>query len=157
MATNSRRAVLTGFGVLSPIGSTPAAFWDALLAGKTGIRKLQHFDASSLPCSIGGEIPDFVAKNAIEKNFRKLLNAMGRPVQLGVIAAQNAMHDAGLARGSVPKERLGVEFACVMGATEINDLAAASKKSSHGPREPVDMAAWGRDGLTDITPMWMLK
>ena len=157
MATNSRRAVLTGFGILSPIGSTPAAFWDALLAGKTGIRKLQSFDASALPCSIGGEIPNFVAKNAIEKNFRKLLNAMGRPVQLGVIAAQNAMQDAGLARGSVPKERLGVEFACVMGATEINDLAAASKKSSRGLRDPVDMATWGREGLNDITPMWMLK
>lgn len=157
MATNSRRAVLTGFGVLSPIGSTPAAFWDALLAGTSGVRKVQHFDASALPCAIGGEIPDFVAKNAIDKAFRKLLNSMGRPVQLGVVAAQNAMQDAGLARGSVAKERLGVEFACVMGATEISDLAAASKKSSRGPRQPVDLQAWGNAGLPEITPMWMLK
>ncbi len=157
MATNSRRAVLTGFGILSPIGSTPAAFWDALLAGRTGIRQIQSFDASTLPCSIGGEIPNFVAKTAIEKNYRKSLNAMARPVQLGVIAAQLAMQDAGLARGSVVKERLGIEFACVMGATELGDLARASAMSSKGPRQPIDMASWGRDGINEIPPMWMLK
>ena len=116
MATNSRRAVLTGFGVLSPIGSTPAAFWEALLAGTPGIRTVRSFDASALPCSVGGEIPDFVAKSAIAKHYRKSLNAMARPVQLGVVAAQLAMQDAGLEPGSVTRERLGVEFACVMGA-----------------------------------------
>lgn len=157
MATHSRRAVLTGFGVLSPIGSTPAAFWDALCAGTSGIRAIRAFDASALPCSIGGEIPDFVAKNLIEKSFRKSLNAMARTVQLGVVAAQLAMQNAGLAKGSVTKERLGVEFASVMGPTELDDLASASKKASRGEHLPVDMDIWGREGLPDVPPMWMLK
>lgn len=157
MATNTRRAVLTGFGVLSPIGSTPAAFWDALLAGKSGIRKIQAFDASSLPCHIGGEIPDFVAKALIEKSFRKSLNAMARTVQLGVVAAQLAMQNAGLPKGAVAKERLGVEFASVMGPTDLDDLAAASRRASRGEQQPVDMETWGRDGLPDVPPMWMLK
>jgi 3-oxoacyl-[acyl-carrier-protein] synthase II len=157
MATHSRRAVLTGFGVLSPIGSTPAAFWDGLLAGTPAIHTIKAFDASALPCSIGGEIPDFVAKNLIEKSFRKSLNSMARTVQLGVVAAQLTMQDAGLARGAVAKERLGVEFASVMGPTDLDDLAAASKRSSVGEGQPVDMETWGRDGLPDVSPMWMLK
>lgn len=157
MATDSRRAVLTGLGVLSPIGSTPADLWQALLAGTSGIRKIQAFDASALPCHIGGELPNFVAKAIIEKNYRKALNAMARTVQLGVIGCQLAMAECGLKRGSVDPVRFGVEFASVMGATEINDLARASVKSSRGPRQPVDMEAWGRDGLDDVPPMWMLK
>src|SRR5262249_41203456 len=157
MVTNSRRAVLTGLGILSPIGCSPAAFWQALLAGTSGIRTVHSFDASALPCSIRGEVPDFSAKSLSEKHYGKSLNAMGRSVQFGVVAAQLAMQDAGLSRGSIPAERLGVEFACVMGATELDDLARASKLSSRGPRQAVDMEAWGRQGLDEIPPMWMLK
>lgn len=156
MATTSRRAVLTGLGVLSPIGSTPAAFWDALVAGTSGIRRITTFDASALPCRIGGEIPDFVAKAVIEKHYRKELKAMARPVQLGLAASQFCMQDAGLQKGSVTPARFGIEFAAVMGANEPDDLAAASKLTSTGSG-PIDMDRWGRDGLNEITPTWMLK
>jgi len=152
-----RRAVITGMGLVTPIGSTPEAFWDALCAGKSGIRRISHFDPSALPCQIGGEIPDFVAKNLIEKNYRKSLNAMARPVQLGVVAAQFAMQNIGLTKGQLPPERFGVEFASVMGATELNDLARMSKHCTSGSRQPVDMAAYGRDSVPEMPPMWMLK
>ncbi|MBY0513724.1 MAG: beta-ketoacyl-[acyl-carrier-protein] synthase family protein, partial [Gemmataceae bacterium] len=157
MATTTRRAVLTGFGVLSPIGSTPAAFWDGLLANASAVRVVKAFDGSALPCHVGGEIPDFSAKTLIEKSFRKSLNAMARTVQLGVVAAQLAMQDAGLPRGAVAAERLGVEFASVMGPTDLDDLAAASKLASVAEHTPVDMEVWGRDGLPVVPPMWMLK
>ncbi|MDB5307671.1 MAG: fabF 2 [Gemmataceae bacterium] len=157
MATHSRRAVITGLGVISPIGSTPAAFWEALRAGTSGIRTIRAFDPSPLPCRIAGEVPDFAAKAVIEKTYRKSLNAMARPVQLGVVGAQFAMQDIGLAKGSIPPERFGVEFASVMGATELNDLARMSKISSVGPRQPVNMDMWGREGLPEMPPMWMLK
>lgn len=157
MVTNFRRAVITGFGVLSPIGSTPEAFWDALQAGVSGIRRIQAFDPSFIHCKIAGEIPHFVAKSVIEKTYRKSLNAMARPVQIGVVASQFAMQNIGLARGAIPPERFGVEFASVMGATELDDLARMSKLSSTGPRQPVNMEVWGRDGLPEMPPMWMLK
>ena len=157
MVKNSRRAVITGLGVISPIGSTPARFWDALLAGVSGIGTIRAFDPTQLPCRIAGEIPDFVAKAVIEKNYRKYLNAMSRPVQLGVVAAQFAMQNAGLAKGSIEPERFGVEFASVMGASDLNDLARMSKVSSIGPSKPVNMAAYGRDGVPEMPPMWMLK
>jgi 3-oxoacyl-[acyl-carrier-protein] synthase II len=157
MPTTSRRAVLTGFGVVSPIGATPAAFWQSLVGGASGIRPIRSFDASALPCRIAGEIPDFAAKSVIEKSYRKALNAMGRTVQLGVVAAQFAVHDAGLKKGDVDPFRFGVEFASVMGATEPDDFAAASKLAARSdPREP-DMLAWGREGLAEVPPMWMLK
>src|SRR5262245_42137773 len=122
--TNSRRrAVITGLGVITPIGSTPAAFWDALRAGVCGSRRAKAFAASALPCQLAGEVADFNVKAMLEKSYRSQIKAMARPVQLGVVAAQLAMQDLGLTKGSIPPERFGVEFASVMGATDINDIA----------------------------------
>lgn len=154
--SNSRRTVLTGFGVLSPIGLTPDAVWQALLAGTSGIRTISIIDAAELPTHIAGEVPGFVAKSLIEKSYRKSLNAMARTVELGVIGAQLAVQNAGLAKGSVPPERIGIEFASLMGATDLNDMAAASKVASPDG-ETIDYAVWGKDGLNEITPVWMLK
>jgi 3-oxoacyl-[acyl-carrier-protein] synthase II len=157
MANHSRRAVLTGFGVLSPIGVSPAGFWDSLLAGRSGVRPVTLFDASALPCRIAGEISDFNAKALIEKSYRKSLNAMSRMVQLGVVASQLAMQELGLKKGDVAPERFGVEFAAVMGATEIGDFVTAAGYGATADPRAIDMLAWGEKSLPDITPMWMLK
>lgn len=157
MTNQSRRAVLTGCGVLSPIGNTPAAFWQSLLDGKTGVRAIQNFDAANLPCRIGGEVPDFSAKSMIDKSYRKALNAMSRPVQMGTIGSQLAMQDVGLAKGALPPERFGIEFASVMAATELDDFARAGKMSTNCVPRAIDMATWGGKGLKEIPPLWMLK
>jgi 3-oxoacyl-[acyl-carrier-protein] synthase II len=157
MANHSRRTVLTGLGVLTPIGATPAAFWQSLLAGTCGIKPVSLFDASALPCRIAGEISDFAPKGIIEKSYRKTLNAMGRMVQLGTIAAQFAMQDAGLKRGDVTPERFGVEFAAVMGATEPDDFVVAAPRAVTTDPRTINMLAWGTESLNDIPPMWMLK
>ena len=152
-----RRAVVTGLGVISSIGSTPAALWAALAAGTPGIARIRAFDPSPLPCQLAGEVPDFNAKAVVDKGYRKTLNSMSRTVQMGLVVSQFAMQDAGLAKGTVPPERIGIEFASVMGATDIEDLAGASKKSSVGVRQPVDMAAWGEKGVPEVPPVWMLR
>jgi 3-oxoacyl-[acyl-carrier-protein] synthase II len=158
MATQpNRRAVITGLGVLTPIGSTADDLWASLRAGVSGIRRIQAFDPSALPCQIGGELPDFNAKKLIEKNYRKALNAMARPVQIGVVASQLAMQDAGLSKGTIAPERFGIEFASVMGATDIDDLARSSQLASVGTGLAVDMDIWGRDSVPEMPPMWMLK
>lgn len=157
MANHSRRAVLTGLGVLSPIGSSPAAFWQSLVTGTCGIKPITLFDASALPCRIAGEISDFVAKSLLEKNYRRSLNAMGRMVQIGVVAAQFAMQDIGLKKGDVPPARFGVEFAAVMGATEPDDFTQAAPRAVTENPRVINMAAWGHESLNDIPPMWMLK
>jgi 3-oxoacyl-[acyl-carrier-protein] synthase II len=151
------RAVIAGYGFLTPIGSTPEAVWESLRSGATGIRRIQAFDASPLPCHIAGEIPEFVAKNLIVKSYRKSLNAMARPVQLGVVASQFAMENMGLAKGAIPPERFGIEFASVMGATDLSDLARMSLASTNGSQQPVDFEKYGRDAVPEMPPMWMLK
>jgi 3-oxoacyl-[acyl-carrier-protein] synthase II len=156
LATNSR-LVLTGFGVLSPIGLTPGAFWDAILAGTCGIRTISLLDASELPTRMAGEVAGFSAKSMLaETKYRKELKSMARTVELGVIGTQLAMQSAALAKGSIPPHRIGIEFASLMGATDLNDMAGAAKKSSPDGTT-VDMAVWGKDGLNEIQPVWMLK
>jgi len=156
MRTNSRRTVLTGFGVLSPIGSTPDAFWQALVAGTCGIRPVTIFDASQLPTHIAGEVPDFAPKQFVEKSYRKNLNAMARTVELGVVGSTLALQNAAIAKGTVPPHRIGIEFASLMGATDLNDMAPASKLSSPDG-QTVNMVQWGSAGIKEISPNWMLK
>ena len=76
MPTTTRRAVFTGLGVLSPVGSDSATFWASLRAGTSGIRTVQQFDASPLAAHIAAEIPDFDAKKIVPKEHRKLYVAL---------------------------------------------------------------------------------
>lgn len=158
MASSPRRAVFTGLGVLTPLGSDPAAFWSALRAGTCGIRTIRSFDASQLPCHIAAEIPDFDPKKIVPKEHRRRLNQMGRAVQLGFCGAVRAWEDAkGPQKGQIDPFRYGVEFACMMVATELDDLAQASKASLNCTPGVVNLDVWGRDGLRVIPPQWMLK
>jgi 3-oxoacyl-[acyl-carrier-protein] synthase II len=106
---------------------------------------------------MAGEVRDFSAKSLIEKSYRRTLNAMARTVEFGVIGCQFAMQDAGLTRGAVPPERVGIEFASVMGATELDDLGPASKLSINADATAPNMTAWGGEGLSLVPPLWMLK
>jgi 3-oxoacyl-[acyl-carrier-protein] synthase II len=157
MTTNSRRIVLTGFGVINPIGSGPDAFWNALLAGTPAVRTITRLDPQHLPSQMAGEVRDFSAKALIEKSYRRTLNAMARTVEFGVIGCQLAMQDAGLAKGTIPPDRIGIEFASVMGATELDDLGPAAKVSLRADGLGPNMAAWGAEGLNQVPPLWMLK
>ncbi len=157
ISTHSRRTVLTGFGVISPIGSGPDAIWQALVAGTPGVHTITQLNPEHLPSRMAGEVRNFSAKALIEKSYRRTLNAMARTVEFGVIGCQLAMQDAGLAKGTIAPERIGVEFASVMGATELDDLGPASKHSISADRVEPDMAVWGREGLSQVPPLWMLK
>src|SRR4051812_44427244 len=94
MAASSRRAVLTGLGVLTPIGLDPTAFWESLRNGRGGIRSISLFDASPLPTRFAGEIVDFDPKNYVDKKDRRSLKVMARTIQLAVSAAQLALNDS---------------------------------------------------------------
>lgn len=160
MATH-RRAVLTGLGVIAPCGTGPAAFWDGLIAGGPApARRVTHFDATPLPVHIAYELPDFDPKRQLGKEHRKSLTKMARTVQLGFTAAMQ-MWDAGHApkpsAGEIAPERFGVEFACVMVATELDDLAGGAKLAADHTPGRVDLGVWGTAGLRATPPQWMLK
>ena len=88
-----RRVVITGLGLISPLGIGKELFWQSLVEGRSGIRRLTRFDPTGYDCQIGGEIPDDSYKDLIEpKRLRRMTNV----AQLAVSGAQMALADADL-------------------------------------------------------------
>lgn len=157
MASSSRRTVITGLGVLSPIGQGREAFWQGLQAGRSGVRPLRAFDVTALPTKIGGEVQDFDPKKFIGKDHRKNLRVMARTIQLAVCAAQLALDDAGIDKAKLDPARFGVEFGSGLIATDLDELAEAATVSANCQPGHVDLEKWGEQGLARIQPLWMLK
>jgi 3-oxoacyl-[acyl-carrier-protein] synthase II len=157
MASSTRRAVLTGMGVLSPLGLGAGPFWDGLVRGQSGIRLIRAFDPSGLPIRIGGEVRDFDAKQFIDKKDRKSLRVMARTIQLAVAAAQLAADDGGVPREGIDPTRFGVEFGASLIASELEELAAAAQASVNCRPDSIDLERWGEKGISAIPPLWMLK
>src|SRR3984893_10946982 len=90
---NPRRVVITGLGVVAPNGIGKDAFWDALIAGKSGVDYITAFDPSSYPCHVAGEVKDFRPFDFI--NARRA-RTMGRFSQFAVAATRMGLEDARL-------------------------------------------------------------
>ncbi len=112
---NSRRVVITGIGAVTPLGSNAENFWQDLLAGRSGIRKIQQFDASDMPCQIAGEIPDFVPTDYIPA---KEARRMSRSSQIALAAVQIAVEDAGLEEPLAEHERIAVSLGTAVGGLD---------------------------------------
>ncbi len=100
-----RRVVVTGVGVVSPVGSTKELFWKALLEGKSGTRRLQAFDPTYFTSKIAAEVRDFDPAKFISP---KEIKRMDRFVQFGVAAAKIAVDDSGLDLKKEDRNRIGV-------------------------------------------------
>jgi 3-oxoacyl-[acyl-carrier-protein] synthase II len=100
-----KRVVITGVGMVTPIGIGKEAFWDSLKNGRSGVGKITHFDASSHPCHIDAEVKGFVPESFFEK---KKINRMDRFAQFAMAAARMAVEDAKLDVTKVDPERCGV-------------------------------------------------
>jgi 3-oxoacyl-[acyl-carrier-protein] synthase II len=157
MAATSRRVVITGIGIISPIGRNADSYWHSLEEGRSGIRPIQAFDASGLPVRFAGEIPDFNAKDFVEKENRKSLRVMARTIQLAVAGAQRALEDGMVDKSKLDPTRFGVEFGAGLIASELIDLADAAHVSANCQPGRVDLEKWGEQGLPVIQPLWMLK
>jgi 3-oxoacyl-[acyl-carrier-protein] synthase II len=153
----SRRVVLTGIGVVSPLGLGLASFAQALRAGRSGVRAVRSFDASALPVRIGGEIDRFDARAYLEKKDRKQLKMMVRTIQLGVAAARLAVDDSRLDPASIDPARCGVCLGTGTIPGELADLALAASASLDEQTGKIDLRRWGRDAMPTIPPMWMLN
>ena len=100
-----RRVVITGMGVISPVGNTASDAWVTILSGKSGITPITRFDASALASQIAGEVKGFDPAAYIEP---KEIKKMDRFIHLAIAASQMAMDDSGLAIRPENADMVGV-------------------------------------------------
>jgi 3-oxoacyl-[acyl-carrier-protein] synthase II len=148
------RTVITGLGVISPIGIGKEHFWQNLLEGRSGIDYLQSFSSRNLPSKLAAEIKGFDPLTYVYK--KKFLKVMSRDIQLGVSAAALAMRDAKLQAGSVAPERMGVEFGAGHISFTPEELAEAAR-DYFDPSERQGYARWGEGSMGRIAPLWLLR
>jgi len=100
-----KQVVITGMGVVSPLGNNKEDFWSSLAGGKSGVSKLTHFDAGAFASRIAGEVSDFEPYPRLGK---KESRRMDRFTQFAVVAALDAVEDARLNLGEEDVDRIGV-------------------------------------------------
>jgi 3-oxoacyl-[acyl-carrier-protein] synthase II len=109
---SKRRVVVTGLGILSPLGNDLQSSWDGIVHGRSGIGPITHFDASSFPTRIAGQVKDFdPGKWFAPKDVKK----MDPFVHYGVAASMMAIADAGLEISGEAAERIGVAIGAGIG------------------------------------------
>ena len=156
-----RRVVITGIGVISPLGIGVASFWENLLAGKRGVRKITAFDPGGFPSQIAGEIDAFKVNDYVPKSYRKAAKLMARDIELAVVAADDAFKDAGILSKaytetpSLKSERFGCNIGAGLISCELNELTAAMNVARDCNQ--LDLHEWGHRGMGQLTPIWLLK
>lgn len=157
---SGRRVVITGLGMINPLGSTLEQVWQCLNEGKSGIRQISAFDSSTLTTRIAGEVLNFNGKDYIPKGSkegRKALRIMARGIQMAVSGAQVAIDDAQIDKSAIDPTRFGVIFGSGLLATELDEIAGAAEVSANCKPGVVDLEKWGTEGIAAIPPLWMLK
>jgi 3-oxoacyl-[acyl-carrier-protein] synthase II len=159
MLRSERRVVITGLGLISPIGTGVPAVWASLAEGRGAIGKIKAFPVEGLPTDAVAEVDGFDPKSLVRpKNKRwlsKNLKYMARDIQLAVAGAELAIVDAGLADGGVDPVRFGIDLGAGLISTELDELTEAINVASKD--ETFDYAVYGRDGIPKIQPIWLLK
>jgi 3-oxoacyl-[acyl-carrier-protein] synthase II len=129
MNIQQRRVVVTGVGLVSPVGVGTDVTWKALLQGESGITGITLFDASGFNCRIAGEVKNFVPEDFIE---RKEIKKMGRFIQFALAASEFAVAQTGLNLAAEDPEKVGVYVGSGIGAFEVIEREH-SKLMSAGP------------------------
>jgi 3-oxoacyl-[acyl-carrier-protein] synthase II len=145
--------LITGVGVVTPIGIGREPFWNALCESRSGVARIGAFDASGLPVQIAAEVRNFQPKAHIAN--RKSLKVMCRDAQFGMTAAALACRDAGLLPATVDPERFGV----VLGADRICSELSESE-CTYRPclvDHHFDFSRWGSEGIAHSFPLGFLK
>lgn len=159
-----RRVAVTGIGIISPLGIGSKLHWQTLLDGRVGIQRITNFDPSGFPCQIAGQVPPYKIGDFVPRAYRKATKVMARDIELAIVAADDAFKDAGLQSKAYTETPNfdGARFGCNIGAglinTELNELTAAmtTARSASNPNQ-LDLARWGKDGMTQLSPLWLLK
>ncbi|MCY4154356.1 MAG: beta-ketoacyl-ACP synthase II [Gammaproteobacteria bacterium] len=127
---NKRRVVITGLGLVTPLGNTVAESWDSILAGGSGIGPITHFDAADHPVRIAGLIKELDVNAYIPRKDQK---KMGVFIHYGMAAGIQAVQDAGIDAAAVDKHRVGVAIGSGIGGISGIEKGVETLRDS-GPR-----------------------
>ncbi|MCB9874616.1 MAG: beta-ketoacyl-[acyl-carrier-protein] synthase family protein [Planctomycetaceae bacterium] len=151
--SDTSEIVITGIGVVSPIGIGVDAFWKSLREGTSGVRPYSVLQGTEMPVQFGGEVIDFDAKQYVTP--RKSLKVMSREIQMGFAAAAMAAENAGIESGTIEPGRFGVVYGSEMlygPPGELEEVMEGCKVDGK-----VDPALWSEQAAKKNFPLWMLK
>jgi 3-oxoacyl-[acyl-carrier-protein] synthase II len=162
MSDSLRRVVVTGLGLISPVGNNVNELWNSLSTGTSGVAALTRIPTEHLPTEVGGEssfkgeIEEFgTLDKSLQRSIKKGLKLMCREIEMGVAAAQLAIQNAGWLPDTYPGERVGTMFGCDYIISEPNEFSAGIHRcTSNGT---FDFQKWGGNGLNQVEPLWLLK
>jgi 3-oxoacyl-[acyl-carrier-protein] synthase II len=164
MNSAPRRVVITGMGLICPLGSSKETLWQGLSSGQSGVGPFTSIPSGGLPIKFAaevrqfqGEIDDFGQLGKEQKKaIRKGSKMMCRECQMGVAAAQRALSDAGLTPGKQDPERTGISFGS-------DYMLSLPEEFTEGVKQCLDaegrfqFSRWGSEGLPKMSPLWLLK
>lgn len=126
-----RRVVVTGLGMLSPLGNSPESTWQNLLLGKSGISNITHFDTTAYPTRFAGLVKDFDAQDYMARKEAKKMDLF---IQYGVAAGVQAIKDSGLDITEENAQRIGVAVGSGIGGLGLIE-ENHEKLLKNGPRK----------------------
>jgi 3-oxoacyl-[acyl-carrier-protein] synthase II len=138
-----RRVVITGIGMVTPLGNTVATTWDGMRNGQSGVSRITHFDASTLPTQIAAEAKKFQLQDYVQRADRYQYS--GRNTRLAIAAATMAMNDSGLEVDRLDHARFGVYLGAGEGQHDFENFMVALGPCYQEGR--VDVAGFIRGGM----------
>jgi 3-oxoacyl-[acyl-carrier-protein] synthase II len=151
--TQQREIIVTGLGVVSPIGIGQGPFWESLRAGRSGVKPVGELQGTPFPVLYGGEVTDFDGKQYVTP--RKSLKLMSREVQTAFAVASLAMQESGLVPANLDHDRFGVVFGSEMLFSSPKEMVEVYLNCTVDGQ--FDISRWGTRMSSDLFPLWMLK
>jgi 3-oxoacyl-[acyl-carrier-protein] synthase II len=148
-----REVVITGVGVVSPIGVGREQVWESIVARRSGVRPLPELASAGWLAPFGGMVRDFDPKELIQP--RKSIKVMCREIQHACAAAELAWQDAQLGEATIDPDRFGVVGAAGLLYCDLEELRIPFLEWTKD--EEFEIHRWSRDAMGEMYPLWMLK
>ena len=129
---SKRRVVVTGLGLLSPVGSSVESSWAAVLAGRSGIGPVTMFDAAGFPCRIAGSVAPFSIDEYLPARDARRMDPF---MQYGIVAALQAFRDSGLEVTDGNRERIGVNMGAGIGGLHTIEQSVEKFLETRSPKK----------------------
>jgi 3-oxoacyl-[acyl-carrier-protein] synthase II len=160
----TRRVVITGIGLVSPLGNSPQRLWEGLSSGTSAVRVFASIPPEPFPSPYGAEARDFTGsiedfgplEKLMARTIKKSLKIMCREIQMGVAVAQLALTHAGLDLSKADRDRTGVVYGADYMLTLPQEFTTGIRACLDAEGN-FDFRNWAEKGLPSVEPLWLLK